>query len=569
MRVGITTTAGGPLPGSANMNFTSTNLYGITGPPVNATLPVTLSATIYKYAGASTLTTPVSLPSVHVGDTFASQPVQVGNTTAMVTVGGGTYSESLYADTGSSNVTVVAGGTSSLSVPFADHTGAAGTVSIGTPVVFTSLHVPGSTPLVDTYGPTSGRTNLQTQTVTGTGSVYAYAGASTLTTPVSLPSVHVGDTFASQPVQVGNTTAMVTVGGGTYSESLYADTGSSNVTVVAGGTSSLLVPFADHTGAAGTVSIGTPVVFTSKAVPGSGLTDTYGPTSGRTNLQTQTVSGTGGVYAYAGASTLATPVGLGKVFVGGNFSAQPVALSNTTAMVTVGVNTYSESLNASSGCSNVTIPAGGSDNVLVCINGNTATAGSVSVGVPVVFTSKAVPGSGLSDTYGPTSGRTDLQTQTVTCTGTVWDHGDAALSTDDAKDITITLVGGRGDTLTQAYNVYNLTQTPNYTGGLDLTSVIATGDVDKIGSGLPASFRNLAEDTSNSYTASVDTSAVGTYSATYTLTLTDASDDGIAGDTVTQTLTVTVNAQVVPEPLTIILLAVALMGVVAYVRRRR
>ena len=41
---------------------------------------------------------------------------------------------------------------------------------------------------------------------------------------------------------------MVTVGGRTYSESLYADTGSSNITVVPGNSGSLTVPFSDHTG---------------------------------------------------------------------------------------------------------------------------------------------------------------------------------------------------------------------------------------------------------------------------------------------------------------------------------
>ena len=157
-------------------------------------------------------------------------------------------------------------------------------------------------------------------------------------------------------------------------------------------------------------------------------------------------------------------------------------------MVVVGGGTYLESLSASSGCSNVTIPAGGSDNVLVCINGNTGTAGPVSVGVPVVFTSKAVPGSGLPDTYGPTSGRTNLQTQTVNCTGTVWDHGVASVGGADCTvlhvdsaggtdSIVINLIGGQGDTVTQAWNIYNLMQTDGYTGKLDLTNILATGDV--------------------------------------------------------------------------------------------
>ena len=59
---------------------------------------------------------------------------------------------------------------------------------------------------------------------------------------------------------------------------------------------------------------------------------------------------------------------------------------------------------------------------------------------------------------------------------------------------------------------------------------------------------------------------MGTYSVTYTLSMTDAVSDGIAGDVYNTPLTVTINAQVVPEPSTIILLAIALMGVAAYVR---
>ena len=122
MRCQITSTAGGPvsLGGSATVNFSSSNSFG--GTASAGSRQVAFSGNVFLYAGASTLTTSGQSRQRPRRRQLRAQPVSVGNTTAMVVVSGGTYSESLYAAAGSSNVTVIPGGNVSLSVPFVDHT---------------------------------------------------------------------------------------------------------------------------------------------------------------------------------------------------------------------------------------------------------------------------------------------------------------------------------------------------------------------------------------------------------------------------------------------------------------
>jgi hypothetical protein len=132
----------------------------------------------------------------------------------------------------------------------------------------------------------------------------------------------------------------------------------------------------------------------------------------------------------------------------------------------------------------------------------------------------------------------------------------------------LVLSGNLGETVTQPYNIYNLMQTEGYTGALDLLGwEIEGGTAVDPGLFVPCT---IAAGSYQTFTATLDTSHRGVLPLeTVRIHFTDSAADGITGDTQIQTLNLTIDAQVVPEPSTIILLAVPLLGVAAYVRRRR
>ena len=118
----------------------------------------------------------------------------------------------------------------------------------------------------------------------------------------------------------------------------------------------------------------------------------------------------------------------------------------------------------------------------------------------------------------------------------------------------------------QDFSLQNLVSTLDFTAGLDLDAIVATGDTDVFATDLQ-SFSNLAAGSQQAFQALFAASTVGDYSATYTLFLGD--EDGIAGDEQLQTLTLTVQGSVAeidapradnaaapaPEPSTLLLLA--------------
>jgi hypothetical protein len=190
---------------------------------------------------------------------------------------------------------------------------------------------------------------------------------------------------------------------------------------------------------------------------------------------------------------------------------------------------------------------------------DTSSAGAKSGSAGILLTSNGA-NSGLADTA--------LDPQTVAMSGSVYDHGVASLDSAAKVDtIDIVLLGNLNATVAKSYDIFNLLQTAGYTGRLDLISFSGEGDTATLDSGL-STFTALDAGSSKTFTASMDTRALGTYSAVYTLDLTDAVSDGISGDVEHQTLHIQIDGQVVPEPSTAILLAVALLGLGAYLRRR-
>jgi autotransporter-associated beta strand protein len=673
MRVGITTTAGGPVGGggaSANVIFASNSL----GDTVSAgTQAVSLSATVFNYARANPLPTTIDLGSIHAGGSFVAQDVSVQNTTAA----NGGFAESLEATAGSWIATVLPGESTNLTLGISDNT--AGAKSVSVPVAFTSKAVVGSG-LFDTVGAGSGIAGLETQTVTVTGKVYEYASANTLpTAPIHLGSIHAGGSFVAQTISIQNTTAP----NGGFAENLEATAGTWVNTLAPGESANLTVGISDNVGA-GEKTMIIPVTFTSKAVAGSNLNDTVGEGSGIAGLQTQTVTVIGKIYEYGKANPLPTaPINLGNIHAGGSFTPQTVSVQNTTAPN----GGFAESLEASAGSWISTILPGGAADLTVGIDDNTA--GAKTVNIPVAFTSKAVAGSGLTDTTGEGSGVAGLQTQTVTVTGTVYnyavpapiaspekarvyrgapvirsltvgnvagsfyseslnanagetsggmnvlgsvmdlpdgqsdsihmaamldttlagakhgsavihfvsngtrsglgdtdrgsqlvtmdadvfDHGVASFDdTEKVDTLSFIITGSLGQPTSHRYSIYNLLQTVGFTDAVDLVSYEANGDTSKINSGLPGIGGLpiiIGAGDSLSLDATLDTSEFGDFFADFTLHLTDAGSGGIGGDTESQMLHLHISGQVVPEPSTMILLAVAALGVAVCVRRRR
>lgn len=120
----------------------------------------------------------------------------------------------------------------------------------------------------------------------------------------------------------------------------------------------------------------------------------------------------------------------------------------------------------------------------------------------------------------------------------------------------------------KSFTVYDLASTLGsaLTAMLDLDATSASGDASKFSTSL-AGFSNLAADgVGRTFSASFDTSTLGTFAATYLLNF---SDENLAGTQTTSMLTLTLTGTVaaaVPEPTTLAATATLL---VTFVRRRR
>lgn len=95
-----------------------------------------------------------------------------------------------------------------------------------------------------------------------------------------------------------------------------------------------------------------------------------------------------------------------------------------------------------------------------------------------------------------------------------------------------------------AFGLFNLADVDR--AGLDLDSVIGSGDTGTLGTDL-AAFSGLAQGDSNSFSASIDTSLVGLFSAQYVLNLSDA-DVGASSTRGTYQLTLNLLGNVTPVP---------------------
>lgn len=78
------------------------------------------------------------------------------------------------------------------------------------------------------------------------------------------------------------------------------------------------------------------------------------------------------------------------------------------------------------------------------------------------------------------------------------------------------------------FNIANLIETAGFTAGLDLDSIVSAGDVSALTTSITA-FNSLAAGSANSFFASINTSAEGIFSASYTLNFSDEDLPGAVG----------------------------------------
>jgi endonuclease I len=134
-------------------------------------------------------------------------------------------------------------------------------------------------------------------------------------------------------------------------------------------------------------------------------------------------------------------------------------------------------------------------------------------------------------------------------TATVLDHANGSFTTpSDTDSLSINFGSFVQGTAPQpiAFSVNNLVTTANFTAGLDLLNISGTGNTSALTTNI-AAFANLAAGSASSFQTSFDTTSTGSFSATYTLNLSD--DSTLLGAT-PQQLTLNLSGVVVPDFMT-------------------
>jgi hypothetical protein len=119
-------------------------------------------------------------------------------------------------------------------------------------------------------------------------------------------------------------------------------------------------------------------------------------------------------------------------------------------------------------------------------------------------------------------------------------HADASFSdvaNEDSATINFGIVARGSSPAPKPFLIANLEDPSGYTAGLDLDSVSSSGDVTKLTTDL-APFANQLAGTVANFLASIDTTATGSFSAAYTLNMSDQDLPGaiaLASNTLTIT----------------------------------
>ena len=217
------------------------------------------------------------------------------------------------------------------------------------------------------------------------------------------------------------------------------------------------------------------------------------------------------------------------------------------------------------------------------LTGGSGTVGAITPGLGTI----AVSGAAQPNTFSLTSPGIGLNTvqltatdaaasnspQTINTTLTVFDHADAefvaglgGIQTPSANALEIdfgsVLLGSDQDATLSMLNV-----SATYRAGLDLDLLVESDLSGKfVLSGDATAFTNLATGFSEAGSVAFDTSALGTFLATYTFSLSD--QDGPSGSASIGNATLTVRGIVTPEPATLALLGLGGLGMLLSRKRK-
>ena len=560
-----TVVGNGSFTGSAPGAYTFTP--SASGTNVNLGTAATLTSTgsttvtVYNPASANTLPTSLSFGNIYASGSFTSQNLSIWNTgTASAS-----FQEGLNATISGSTGNATAGGSIS-NLYVAGGTSTA--ISVGLTAGSAGVQSGTVTLGFASNGTLSGLSNLTlaSQSVALTGTVWNAAAVNSITTPVSLGNVRVGGTFGTSNLSIQNTAASgsyTEVLGATATTSGLASSSGSVVGLAGGGTSTAIsvgLGGSSNTGSAGVKSGTATIAFTSTGGPGTA------------SISNQTIAISGTVWNAAVATTSGS-VNLGTVIVGST-SAWSQALSITNSAP----GSYSESLNAAFGTlSGVTtnsgsfnlLAAGSTNNTAMTVALSTASVGNLNGSAQLTF---QTDGQGTSSLAAAA-----LDPQTVNVYGTVLDHATSSLAGTLLTGTTISLGRWNYETNnweigsgTAQFSIYNIASLFGAQLTADLALLGVSGSANGFSTNLDT-YTDIAGGSSQQFSIFADTTGwttSGTQTVTYTISTSDKV--GMAGATSSNTLTVTANVVVVPEPATIALagIAAACAGYMAWRRRR-
>ena len=214
--------------------------------------------------------------------------------------------------------------------------------------------------------------------------------------------------------------------------------------------------------------------------------------------------------------SVATPtVNLGTILVGGALSTSNVTINKSgSTPTTYDVTTAGNATTAAAGVGQPFDYGTQSQSIAVGLNSSTSTPG-LKTGTITIHNSdltSAGVGQGSADSN-----------DTINISATVLAHANATFNVSaDTNTTTLNFgtiyVGGGAHTL--GFTVGNLIAPSGYVAGLDLLSTSGMGNTSVLTTNL-SPFSGLAAGSSQSYLATIGVAPVGTYSATYTLNLSD------------------------------------------------
>lgn len=254
----------------------------------------------------------------------------------------------------------------------------------------------------------------------------------------------------------------------------------------------------------------------------------------------------GGTAGAAGATTL--NVDLGRQLVGALLPAgQTITLNKSGVDGTYySVTTAGDATSSVTGRFNAfTMGAAGTKAITVGLAAGTSTAtAGLRSGTVTIDNLDITTGGGLA--RGANDGN-DVATVSLS----VLDHANASFAAaNDLKTLTYDFgkVPVNSPAPTFSLDLFNLPATAGFTAGLDLDSIVGSGDTARLATNL-ATFNGastLPAGASRSFLATLDTAAAGSFAASYTLNF---SDENIVGAANLGSLTLTLTGMVAAEPI--------------------